>query len=844
MLFKSLKGRFIGFTVALSVVTLVGTFIAQQKIETTTSEIAENLSERHQMHIITRQINVHVFDGYKALNAFLLDPTRTEYKLKVHESLVNASELTKGLESHPWIVKFEQSQAIDTLHHQLNAFDLAATELIEIRSNGLKLYPALAIANDELRPNRDLFNAAVFVTLFELNELVADKQAHEIYDSFAQARQQWMQIVSAFRLYLANKVGAFDEKVISRQEESIASLFEILYFMLSRIDQYNEQGKLNFVAQTALADMHEASKKWFKGYNKIRELHLHGYWRIDAQIIKFNIEPLLFNISEQLQSLNGTVRAAGVSDVRFFSKVASKQTQIIWIVGLCAIFIVVLILLITESLVLRPIATIVSAMKLDSFGKIARPINHVGTKETQDLIDTFTKMQSEVLSRQQELEHKALHDELTSLPNRTLLNDRIEQAIYYANRSGNRFALLILDLDRFKEINDTLGHHIGDLLLIEMSNRIKEELRQSDTIARLGGDEFAIVLSGCDKDEVYATINRISNAISAPVTIQDMQLHIESSIGMATYPEHGIDTFSLLSHADVAMYFAKRNNLSFSEYNASEDKYTLRRLSLFGSLKEAIEKNEITLHYQPLISVNDKTIISVEALVRWDHSELGRIPSEELVTIAEQSGLITPLTEWVLNEGIEQCAQWYKQGFNISVAINLSVLNLHDSSLTERISRLLAKHKIAPRLLTLEITETAMMTNPKNAMKTLNKLNDMGLTLAIDDFGTGFSSLSYLKQLPVKKLKIDKSFVLNLLENESDGVIVKSTIELAHNLGIEVIAEGIESEAVFNQLAEWNCDIAQGFFISKPQSAEVVRDWIIEYTNREMAPVSIFSHKG
>lgn len=829
MLFRSIKGRFIGFALALSVTTLYIIFFTQEKIDSTADKIANNLSEHHQMQLLTHQLNTQVFDGYKSLNAFLIDPKRIEYKDKVVQSFHNAGELANELSTHAWVNKSQSSYVIQTLKEQLSALQLASDNLIKIRGEGLNLFPSIAIAKYELRPNRNEFSSAMLVTLFELNELVNDKEKHRIYDSFVKLNQHWMQIVATFRLYLGNSIGGMEQTIISNQEKSIDAQFKVLNHLIEDMRKVEAEGRLGFIETDAFHDMQTSTNKWFKGYEKILALHRGGYIRIDSPIIKFNIEPLLINISEEIEKLNNTIRADGVTDILHFSQVAEKQTQYIWLIGLLAILIILFITYSTESLVLKPISQIIEAMKRNSFVQKIDLAKTSKSQEIRDLVDTFSKMQSQVLSRQKELEHKALHDELTSLPNRTLLNDRIENAILSAKNNLSHFGLLIIDLDRFKEVNDTLGHHIGDMLLIEMSNRIKEELNSSDTIARLGGDEFAIVLPNLKKNNVDKIISRISSTIELPVTIDDIQLHIESSIGMAIYPEHGEDIFTLMSRADIAMYHAKRNNLHFSTYNPKEDQYSLRRLSLFGSLKEAIETDQMNLHYQPLIDVRNKSIVSVEALIRWKHKELGTIPSVELVTIAEQSGLISPLTEWVLNTAIAQCAKWNKNNLPLSIAINLSVINLHDSSLADRIARLLAKHQVKPHLLTLEITESAMMTNPKNALKTLNRLNNMGLTLAIDDFGTGFSSLSYLKQLPVKKLKIDKSFVIHLDENESDSVIVKSTIELAHNLGIDVIAEGIETEAVFDKLSEWGCDVAQGYFISVPQSAHSIESWIEDY---------------
>ena len=430
-------------------------------------------------------------------------------------------------------------------------------------------------------------------------------------------------------------------------------------------------------------------------------------------------------------------------------------------------------------------------------------------------------------AHQDALEHQALHDALTGLPNRTYLSRRLGETISRASRRGEHFALMILDLDRFKEINDTLGHHIGDLVLQQIAERLKTPLRRSDMIARLGGDEFAILLSPVHADgSVTKLAGRLEKALEAPMQCKGMTLDVGASIGVAIFPDDGTDATELVQKADIAMYVAKNAGLPLAFYDPDRDHNSVRHLTLTGELKRAIEGEELELHYQPKISVETNRVIGVEALARWHHPKHGYVSAEEFITLAEQTGLIQNLTEWALRTSIEQCARWRAAGLDLSVSVNLSAKILQDGGLPQLIGDLLDEYGVEPEWLVAEITESAIMVDSDRSKAVIDRLAEKGMKLSIDDFGTGYSSLAYLKDLPVHELKIDKSFVMEMMENESDQVIVKSTIQLAHNLGLTVVAEGVESAEILALLADMDADVAQGYFMSKALPIGDFEDWL------------------
>ncbi len=434
---------------------------------------------------------------------------------------------------------------------------------------------------------------------------------------------------------------------------------------------------------------------------------------------------------------------------------------------------------------------------------------------------------SKTLRRQAEVnEHQALHDSLTDLPNRTLFHDRVHQALASARRDHVPAAVMIMDLDRFKEVNDTLGHASGDELLKQVGLRLRESLRESDTVARLGGDEFGVLLPKVlDAEAAVAVARKLRTTLEEPLTIHGLALQMEASIGIALFPDHGSDVQGLLQRADVAMYVAKEQS-GCEVYTRERDEYSPDRLTLLTELRRAIDRGQLVLHYQPKADLRTGDINGVEALVRWNHPERGMIPPDEFIPPAQKTGVIAPLTMFVLDEALRQCRTWALQGMELCVAVNLSTRNLLDVHLPDTVGELLARWEVPPRLLELEITESTILADPVRAMQILSRLDEMGVQLAIDDFGTGYSSLAYLKRLPVDELKIDKSFILGMEESENDEVIVRSTIDLGRNLGLRVVAEGVETQAAWNRLVSLGCDVAQGYYLSRPAPAEQLTEWL------------------
>ena len=435
---------------------------------------------------------------------------------------------------------------------------------------------------------------------------------------------------------------------------------------------------------------------------------------------------------------------------------------------------------------------------------------------------------SERTQLERELTQQAFTDQLTGLPNRTLLHDRTVQALHLAARHGFTTALLLIDLDRFKEVNDTLGHNYGDVLLQLMAQRLGTVLRDSDTVARLGGDEFAVLLPQIATiEDAIAVVEKVRAAVEAPFLVNGLTMDVDASIGLAAYPDHASNADELLQRADVAMYAAKAAHLDYVIYEAQFDQHSPRRLGLLGQVRRAIVNSEFVVYYQPKADARSGRVIGFEALVRWRHPEHGLLGPNEFIPLAETTGLIRPLTSYVLDAALHECRSWLDAGHDLSVAVNVSTRCLLDLGLPAEINRMLADCAVPPERLVLEITESAIMSDPNRALEILNQLHTLGVRLSIDDFGTGYSSMAYLKNLPVHELKVDRSFVTHMRQQQNERVIVRSTVDLAHNLGLQVVAEGVEDEETWQELHLLGCDAIQGYHLARPMSAARLRTWIV-----------------
>jgi diguanylate cyclase (GGDEF)-like protein len=478
----------------------------------------------------------------------------------------------------------------------------------------------------------------------------------------------------------------------------------------------------------------------------------------------------------------------------------------------------------------RPLETLASAASRIELGDYAAPVNVQRADEIGVLASSLNHMRGGIADREKRILKLAYEDPLTDLANRSRFANELERAIDDAAQGRMGLAILMMDLDRFKYVNDTLGHGVGDHVLREVSARLQRTVTQAECIARLGGDEFAILVKhevrpggGTDFSD---TARAVIKALEEPILYEGQPLDVGTSIGIAHFPEHGRDAQTLVRNADIAMYAAKRNKTGFATYDPHYDTSQQEHLSLLGELRRAVEHDELRLYYQPKVSLHSANISAVEALLRWEHPSRGMVPPDQFIPFAEHTGYIKLLTRWVMREAVRQCGEWLREGLRLQVSVNISARDLMNRDLPEQVSALLTEHQVPAALLCLEITESGFMEDPSHAQKVLDRLFDLGVKLSIDDYGTGYSSLSYIMRLPVQELKIDRSFISRMATDEEISTIVRSTIDLGHNLGLKVVAEGVEDLPAWNMLRKLGCDDAQGYFMSKPLEPRALARWM------------------
>ncbi|MES2072257.1 MAG: EAL domain-containing protein [Pseudomonadota bacterium] len=476
-----------------------------------------------------------------------------------------------------------------------------------------------------------------------------------------------------------------------------------------------------------------------------------------------------------------------------------------------------------------------TARKLGA-GDYSASIDVKGQDEIGELARTFISMRDGIATREKEIRHLAYWDTLTNLPNRAQFVNMLRDAIRQAESKEESCYVLMMDLDRFKHVNDVMGHSFGDMLLTQVAVRLSAELGQGGTKpARLGGDEFAILLPNSSLAAAQELAARILQSLEKPISIEDQTVDLGAGIGIAGFPENAKNAEILLSHAEVAMYAAKQGNSGAVTYIPEIDKSSQQSLSLLSELRAALDHNAFRLYVQPKVALDSGKVIAVEALVRWVHPERGFIFPDQFIPFAEQTGFIRLLTRWVLEQAAQMCSVWIGMGLHLKMSVNLSTRDLLDQDLPNKFADILERHHVPPASFCLEITESAIMDDPVRAQQTLERLHAMGVDLSIDDFGTGYSSLAYLKSLPVDELKIDKSFVMKMEQDLDDAKIVRSTIDLGHNMGLRVVAEGVENRDVMLLLREMGCDQAQGYFISKPMPAEQLPEWMMKWVPPEFS---------
>lgn len=815
--FKSFRARYL----LVAIITTLSAFIfisfIEHYISTSSQAGLRNIEERLQVSRLNNSLHSQIQTSARMLELYLLTPT-VDYRIDYLQQIDYSKNVIESLLNNHWIQTQNLKEKITLLQQTQEQLKNKSLQLLQIRLDAEKMYPAMRLANGSMRADNEaiisLLNSAVFE--LQTNEGFNKK----IYVGILNIRDKWRSTINAYRLYLINRLSSLSESNLYGQSSDVNIFHQSFNAAVNKLLKKVDLESLGIETATALENILQYADNWLIGFNEVSQINMTGAWRGDVPIILNDIYPLFDQVYSIINSLDLSLSTASTLDLKSQHQESNDISFTLWAIEGLLVLLVIIGYFIVDSSLLKPLFNLSKSLResTEENFDIVYPDSKI--QEIEDFVTAYQHMQLQIHTRQEKLEHIAMHDDLTGLPNRLLLIDRMTLAIAHAKRNKSNFAVIILDLDRFKEVNDTLGHFVGDEILKQVGNRLNWLLRDIDTVARLGGDEFAVLLMDVDEQLIIDIAVKISNELENVYRVNEHNLYLGASLGISIYPQHGLTSDVLLKHADVAMYMAKQTDINYIIYAPKNDENNVKQLSLLSDLRQAIDLDQLLLVYQPIYSTNSSEIIGYEALIRWQHPIYGLLMPDNFIQLAEQTGLVKKITLWVIQTSLKAFNSWPINHNQSYVSVNVTAWDLQDTNFIEFVTTTLDKSEIRPNSLMLELSERSMMTDNTRIQIALDKLRDLNVRISIDDFGTGFSSLAILKHLPVSILKIDKSFVLKMSSNKNDSMIVHSIIDLAHNLELKVIAEGVEDTESRDLLKKFNCDYCQGYLFSMPLTEE------------------------
>jgi len=809
---KSLRARYLFVAVTSMCFVIILVTIVSQYITDTNQALFDGIERRLPVSLIKENLSNNVKLASRDLDLYLFEPLnihQTRFDQHVEYALVNIDALSK----HDWVKKNDLDSNIANINTTLQELHKNATQLMLLRLDANKMYPVLQQANSPMIDANE--SIATSLTRAIAEQRSEGEVSSELMSLLVDARDNWRRVITTYRLYIVNRMGSLFVDALNAQVESIDQIYLAMLEKINRLNQIANEEDIGLETLESIESIQVQVPRWYTGFDKIVKIKTTNNWRSDVDVVINEVYPLLDEVYKQLNIVDKKLYQSSASDVKFQQQSKDNLSYALWVLSAFIFLIIISVYIVLDRALLKPIASISHFLRNNSEGKLGKLLPSVKGTEIGEFVNAFDYMQKQVKSRQEELVYTATHDALTLLPNRSLLAEKLEKLINLPSSSKNAFALMILDLDRFKEVNDTLGHMFGDRLLCHVADRLSELVRKSDFVARLGGDEFAIIINEVDENKIENIAKIICNGLEEVYTIDDHNLYLGASVGISLYPQHGCSGVALMKHADIAMYSAKNTNINFDIYESQKSEPNVHKLSLLSDLRIAIDKNELFIELQPIYSVTENRILGFESLLRWNHPQLSVIYPDAFIQAAEQTGLIRNITHWVIERALKTCKSWEPYSTEMYISVNVTAWDLHEN-IVNVIDSLLKKYELQPSNLVLELTERSVMTESTKVQHTLDKLSEMGVKFAMDDFGTGFSSMTYLQKLPIKLLKIDRSFVMYMSDQNSDASIVRSIIDLAHNLELGVIAEGVETKETLDKLIELDCDGLQGNFLSEP----------------------------
>jgi len=819
--FQSLRGRYL-YIAVLFILLLGGSALyGWRYVESISKQHIGNIKERADAETSVNDISRQIQGLEIALERLIVLPDNENIS-NVYSVLVLESAALARMKNVPWV---QNDNVLISLANGLSATSgqlyTEISLLIEVRTDEMQWIPANRVMQEEMLPNNLAFKSALGTVLDQVSNGNPDDTAHrELYQLLVNLQHTWQLMISEFRLYISNRMGIYPGTLATGMQARATNIdiySAQIDKLMERLAQYGQNEPFGYEVSTAYDALRSALHRWWRGYQKVDADLSSENWRMDIVLLNESIRPLLSRFREQLSTLQLELSIDTARDITRLTQITKRLSNSVVALAVIGITFVIAGFVFFNRALLVPMGQVARALKHVSRSSSGAQVPESSLEEIQDLTTGFREMQEQVRSRERHLDHLAHHDPLTALPNRTLFQDRLDQALLHADRNNRLLGIMFLDLDNFKTINDGLGHETGDLLLRNVAARLQSCVRKSDTIARLGGDEFAILVEDVDSvQQVERVSAKVLDKLSKLFRVDNHQLYITASIGITLYPQDETDSGKLLKNADLAMYHAKdRGRNQYQFYSRDMATRIADRIEIEDQLRRALKYKEFEVYFQPVIDLDSGDIVSAEALLRWHHPERGLISAGKYIGIIEQTGLIEPLTLWILQKA---CAghRYFRDSCQapISISINLSGKLLKNKSFIDAFLSHFEEADIAAEYLILEITEDTLLDDFKASGTVLRTLSDKGIRISMDDFGTHQSSLSHLRHAPIDIVKIDREFIQDIPHETSDSQLVAAIIAMGHSLQMKVVAEGVEKTEQLEFLRAHQCDFMQGYLFN------------------------------
>lgn len=820
----SYSGRYAYFVVLIGTVLIAFAFIGWNLVKSSTQSQISNITSRTLASGVLADAQTQLNIIENNLQRVLIDPKGKDQE-NIEHGLIQLEQVLLDLAASLLRLPAGKPEVGQALLVDRQKLQQKIRQLIEVRRDVQAWFPAMKLMLDEMYP----YNQRVLGNLQLLLQEAESTQQNKIdlIIKVSTMQRLWLGMTGELRLVVANRFGLFLAEYAPLRDNRYDTIIDYssrFGELLKALQDSNDQADSSFVMADTLSWIEEDYAAWMKVLSQVRGLLSKPTWRNDLKFFEDEVGPILIVMRQRFSIIDMSLDTQSAKEITRLTQTARRLSISIFLIAFMGLLLLILAYQFIKRNLLKPIADTVQALKLEASGSLETATQpSAKLRETKDLVEAFSEMRRQVHSRQSHLDHMAHHDALTQLPNRVLFRDRLEHALQIALRGEFLIGLMFLDLDRFKQVNDSLGHLVGDELLKVIAERLTSLMRSSDTVARLSGDEFAVLIEGINcKEDMELLADKILNAIKAPVTIANNELRISASIGIAIAPHDDVSVEFLLRDADAAMYEAKRQGRSAYRFFSSEMTTRVSEsLILENEIRAAVEAGEFIYHFQPIVEAKTGRLFCFEALLRWQHPERGLLDPVEFLSVLDETGLINTLFEPMLVHAIAfQHEQSKMRNEIVAISINLSARLLNDPTFCRGLLENLVTGEIPLGSLILEITEDTLTHELAEADVFLQQAKALGARIALDDFGTGQASLSHLRQFPFDLLKIDRDFVSSVDVDNYDASLVTAMIQLAHAFRIQVVAEGVENESQLEFLQEQGCDLIQGYLVGFPQHAE------------------------